>query len=74
MVHLEEDDNSELDDPTYVCSDSDESYSSSDFDTDGLCYYCNAELDYEDNEFYDEEADRFYCERCWNKIFHPDNQ
>jgi len=74
MVHLDKDDDSELDDPTYVCSDTDETDSSSEFDTDGLCYYCNAELDYEDNEFYDEEADRFYCERCWNQIFHPDNQ
>tara|TARA_R110000868_G_scaffold498_8_gene3743 strand:- start:1603 stop:1782 length:180 start_codon:yes stop_codon:yes gene_type:complete len=35
---------------------------------DERCYYCEANLEYEDNEFYDDEADRFYCERCWNEM------
>ena len=54
-----------------IISDEEE-YSSSDQE-DEKCYYCDAELDYEDNEFYDWEAGRFYCERCWNGILHNDD-
>jgi hypothetical protein len=50
-----------------IISDSDEC-SSQCSECGEKCYYCRAELEYEDNEFYDEEADRFYCERCWNDI------
>ena len=74
LAIIDDESNSEIDDPTYVPSSDDESYSSSDYDTDGFCYYCSAELDFEDNEFFDVDANRFYCERCWNQIFHPDNQ
>ena len=74
LAIIDDESNSEIDDPTYVPSSDDESYSSSDYDTDGFCYYCSAELDFEDNEFFDVDANRFYCERCWNDIFHPDNQ
>ena len=74
LAIIDDESNSEIEDPTYVPSSDDESYSSSDYDTDGLCYYCSAELDFEDNEFFDVDANRFYCERCWNQIFHPDNQ
>jgi len=51
---------------------SDDSEYSSDCSECQKCYYCDAELDYEDNEFYDWEADRFYCERCWDQIIHDD--
>ena len=47
--------------------DDSEEYSSSGAEEE-KCYYCDAELDYEENEFYDWEAGRFYCERCWNHI------
>ena len=47
--------------------DDSEEYSSSS-DEEQNCYFCDAELDYEENEFYDWEAGRFYCERCWNHI------
>jgi hypothetical protein len=30
-----------------------------------LCYFCECILDFEENEFYDPEEDRYYCERCW---------
>ena len=55
-------------DPDYVPSTEDTDECSSDCSSCEKCYYCQADLDYEDNEFYDEEADRFYCERCWNDI------
>jgi hypothetical protein len=51
-----------------VLSDSDECSSSCSECKDEHCYYCEANLEYEDNEFYDDEADRFYCERCWNEM------
>ena len=50
-----------------IISDSDEC-SSDCSECDERCYYCQADLDYEDNEFYDWEVDRYYCERCWNDI------
>jgi hypothetical protein len=60
---------SEINDPTYEpSSESDSEYSSSDYDTDGFCYYCSAELEYEENEYYDEDANRFYCKRCFEHI------
>jgi len=71
LAIIDDESNSEIDDPTYVPSSDDESYSSSDYDTDGLCYYCSAELEYEENEYYDTEADRFYCKRCFDTIYEP---
>jgi hypothetical protein len=67
MDHLEiiSDTDSEIDDPTYIPSSEDSS--SSEYD-DYFCYYCETDLEYEDNEFYDSEADRFYCRRCWRDI------
>jgi len=59
--------NSVDNDPDYVPSTDDTDECSSDCSDCEKCYYCRADLDYEDNEFYDEEADRFYCERCWNE-------
>jgi hypothetical protein len=53
--------------------DEDYSYSSNGEDDEEKCYYCDADLDYEDNEFYDWEAGRFYCERCWNQVIHDDD-
>jgi len=75
LAIIDDDTLSEINDPTYEpSSESESGYSSSDYDTDGFCYYCSAELEYEENEYYDEDANRFYCKRCWDKIFHPDNQ
>ena len=34
---------------------------------DGLCYYCSENLDYVD-EFWDKEACRYYCMRCYEEI------
>jgi hypothetical protein len=51
-----------------IISDSDECSSDCSDCKDEYCYYCRAELDYEENEFYDWEAGRYYCERCWNEI------
>jgi hypothetical protein len=67
MHHLEiiSDTDSEIDDPTYIPSE--EEHSSSDECCD-FCYYCETDLEVEENEFYDSEADRFYCRRCWNDI------
>ena len=47
---------------------SDEEEYSSSSEEEENCYFCDAELDYEENEFYDWEAGRFYCERCWHHI------
>ena len=54
---------SEINEPS-----SESEYSSSDYDTDGICYFCQVELDFEENEYYDEQADRFYCKRCFEHI------
>tara|TARA_R110002126_G_scaffold213500_1_gene359972 strand:- start:767 stop:958 length:192 start_codon:yes stop_codon:yes gene_type:complete len=52
-----------------IVSDSDgDDYSCSSNDEDETCYYCNADLDYEDNEFYIEAKHCYCCERCWNEI------
>ena len=65
---------SEYEDTLEIIDDSDgEDYSySSNGEDEDKCYYCDADLDYEDNEFYDWESDRYYCERCWNQILHND--
>ena len=52
--------------------ETDHSYSSNG-ENEEKCYYCNADLEYEDNEFYDWEAGRFYCERCWDQVMHDDD-
>ena len=50
-----------------IISDSDsEDYSVSEQE-DEYCYYCSEILDYEDNEFYDWESNRYYCEKCWDQ-------
>lgn len=69
MHHLEiiSDSDSEIDDPTYVPS-SEDSNSSSSSECCDFCYYCETDLEVEENEYYDSEADRFYCRRCWNEI------
>lgn len=37
------------------------------------CYYCDIDLQYEDEVFEDDEAvDRQYCHRCWTEIHHDD--
>jgi len=69
LVIIDDDTLSEINDPTYEpSSESESEYSSSDYDTDGFCYYCSAELEYEENEYYDAEADRFYCKHCFEQI------
>jgi hypothetical protein len=50
-----------------IVSDSDgEDYSISEQENE-YCYYCSQILNYEDNEHYDFEADRYYCENCWDQ-------
>ena len=68
LAIIDDDTLSEINDPTYEPSSASDDYSSSDYDTDGICYYCSAELEYEENEYYDPEADRFYCKRCFEQI------
>ena len=46
-----------------IISDSDDC--SSDCSECEKCYYCDADLDYEDNEFYIESENSYCCERCW---------
>jgi hypothetical protein len=64
---LSDSEDSLVNDPDYVPSteDSDDSSAESLID---MCWYCSCELEYEDNEFYIEEKDRYCCERCWNEI------
>lgn len=45
------------------CSSEDE------YDTEGICFLCSTDLDYEENEYYDSDTDRFYCKRCYEQIF-----
>jgi len=47
-------------------SDYESRYSSSDNDDDYYCYYCETDLDYEDNVFEDLEPckPRYYCSSC----------
>tara|TARA_R110002126_G_scaffold285685_1_gene436212 strand:+ start:2856 stop:3050 length:195 start_codon:yes stop_codon:yes gene_type:complete len=54
-----------------IISDEEEdySYSSNGEDEDETCYYCDKELEYEDNEFYIEAKHCYCCERCWNEIY-----
>lgn len=46
--------------------DDERSYSSSDNDDEYYCYYCETNLDYEENVYVDLEPikKRYYCERC----------
>lgn len=49
--------------------------SEDEYDTNGFCYYCHADLDYEEDEYQDPEAcDRFYCKRCYDEIFIPEGE
>lgn len=54
-------------DPDYIPSteDSDDSSVESLID---MCFYCSCELEYEENEYYIEDKDRYCCERCWVEI------
>jgi hypothetical protein len=38
-----------------------------------LCYYCQAQLEYEENEFYDLDNNCYYCERCWYDIHYEED-
>ena len=67
LAIIDDDTLSEINDPTYEPS-SESEYSSSDYDTEGFCYFCQVELEYEENEYYDEQANRFYCKRCFEHI------
>jgi hypothetical protein len=72
IVDDDESVNSELNDPTYEPSsegDSESEYSSSDYDTSGTCYFCNSELEFEENQYFDEQAGRFYCKACYEHVF-----
>ena len=46
----------------------DESDYSMETDDEGYCYFCAQDLDHV-NEFYDEEASRYYCMRCYHEIY-----
>jgi hypothetical protein len=50
----------------YTSSDDETRYSSSDDEQDGYCYYCECDLEYEDDVFTDLEPckTRYYCSRC----------
>ena len=71
---MENDDDYSLDsDSDYVLStgsmeesDEDSAYISTE-SGDGLCYYCSEDLDYVD-EYWDIEACRYYCMRCYEDI------
>ncbi len=53
-----------------IVSDSEDSMYKSSSEEGERCYCCNDNLEYEDNEYYDWTADRYYCERCWFDIEH----
>tara|TARA_R110000868_G_scaffold152410_3_gene377118 strand:- start:523 stop:717 length:195 start_codon:yes stop_codon:yes gene_type:complete len=55
-----------------ITDEEDERYSSSEEEGE-KCYYCDGILEYEENEFYDWESNRFYCEACWDNILHDDD-
>ena len=56
------------DDSDYVPDENWSGESESDCSSDdGLCYYCSENLDYVD-EYYDTEACRYYCLRCYEEI------
>jgi hypothetical protein len=50
----------------YSDYDSESRYSSSDNEDDYYCYYCETDLDYENNVFEDLQPckPRYYCESC----------
>ena len=50
----------------YTTDDSDYRYSSSSDEDDYYCYYCEADLDYENDVFTDLEPSkpRYYCQSC----------
>ena len=59
-----------ISDPESCDSDTVSEHSSEDeYDTEGICFLCSTDLDYEENEYYDSDTDRFYCKRCYEQIF-----
>ena len=58
---------SDSDDMSDYGSD-DESNYSMETDDESCCYFCGEDLDYVE-EYYDEEARRYYCIRCYNEIY-----
>ncbi len=55
-------------DPDYVPSSED---SEDDYSVESLidiCWYCMINLEYEENEYYIEDKDRFCCKHCWYEI------
>ena len=52
--------------PDYTSEE--ESDYSMESDEESSCYFCGEDLDYVE-EYYDEEASRYYCMRCYTEIY-----